>query len=786
MVEISMKGRKGSAITEDGLDRDIGSLQRAEEKYRAIFHNANDMLFLHTLTPKGPGPFIEINKEACERLGYTEEELLKMSITDINSTKFFEIQIVKDLQEKGHSTFESVILTKDGDPISVEVNSHMFNFDNEKVILSIARDITERKEVVKKINETQNALSSIINHAPFGIMIIDEDKKIKSVNDAALKLTNYGSPEEIIGSVCHKTLCPAEVDQCPIIDLGQVIDRSERILLSKDGEKIPILKSVVSMELNGENVLLESFIDLREMKEAQRALEMSEETSRNLVENSSDLIFTTSDDGRINFANAEFRRILGYSEEEIPKIAFSNLMVGSATQKLPLIVQIAEGIDNQNLELNLVTRTGKVLEVEGVLKGEFVDGELVNSRGYLRDVTQAKADERRIKHLNRLLGATRQINKLKAYEKDPEKLIKWCCDILIKTRGFKNAWVVLFDDEGKYYLTGESGLGNAFIPIKKQFEKNQWVKCVKKAILYSGTVAFDTFKECGDCPLIQECQGNGILVSRLEHGVKLFGVMAISMPVEYLKDIDEHRLFEEITDEIAFALYSKDLETKEQIHDALRRANTRLNILSDITRHDILNQVTALSGYLDLIEDILPEEYRNEAQMIGKMKRISSTIQRQISFTKDYQKMGVAVPKWNNIGELVSRAAYELESIEDVELVVDTGSLEIFGDQMIEKVFLNLLDDSIRHGVTTSKIQVYFKENDEGGILYFEDNGYGILKELKTEIFKKGVGLHTGYGLFLAKEILDITGMSIRETGKEGKGARFEIFVPPNVYRWGR
>jgi PAS domain S-box-containing protein len=781
-----MSGRKGSATIEDDFDSDIGSFRRAEDIFRAIFHNANDMIFLNTMTPEeSPGAFMEVNREACDRLGYSEEELMNMSVVDIIPSESIRSWVTENLCERGHLTFESVIKAKDGEEISVEIKAHLFTLDNKEVVVTIARDITERKDVNKKIIEGQNALSSIIDHAPFGIMVIGSDKRVKSVNDAALRLMNYESPEEILGSICHKTLCPAEIDKCPIIDLGQVVDGSERILLTKEKEKIPILKSVVRLELNGEDVLLESFIDIREMKEAQKALEDSEEAYRNLVENSSDLIFSTSDDGAINFANAEFKRTLGFSEEGCPQISFSSIVVGSAAERNPLKVEKTEGIDNLNLELKLVTSSGNILEVEGVIDGEQVNGEFINSRGYLRDITQANVDKRRIKHLNRLLRATRQINKLKAYEKDSKNLIKLSCDILVKTRGFKNAWVVLFDDEGGYSISGESGLGESFLPIEERFMKNEWVRCVNKALRYAGTVGISDFKECDGCPLVEECSGNGILVSRLEHGDKLFGIMALSMPVEYLKDIDEHRLLEEITDEIAFALYSRDLETQEQIHDALRKANTNLNILSDITRHDILNQVTALSGYLDIFEDILPEEYGNEIQMIDKMKRISRTIQRQINFTKDYQNMGVTVPQWNNIGEVVLRAAQGLGQLEGIELVADTGSLEIFGDQMLEKVFLNLLDDSVRHGVTVSEIQVYFKENDEGGILYFEDNGLGIPLGLKTEIFKKGVGLNTGFGLFLAKEILEITGMSIRETGKEGKGARFEIVVPPNVYRWG-
>lgn len=87
------------------------------------------------------------------------------------------------------------------------------------------------------------------------------------------------SEKQIIGKICHKTLCPAEEDRCPVLDLEQEIDRSEQILLAKDGAQIPILKSVVPITVDGEDVLLESFVDITKQK---RAEEKIKEYSKNL------------------------------------------------------------------------------------------------------------------------------------------------------------------------------------------------------------------------------------------------------------------------------------------------------------------------------------------------------------------------------------------------------------------------------------------------------------------------------------------------------------------------
>jgi len=82
-----------------------------------------------------------------------------------------------------------------------------------------------------------------------------------------------GSNDVIVGSVCHRFICPAELGKCPVTDLGQNVDSSERILLNLRGEKVPILKSVIGTTLGGKDVLIESFIDITERKELEKEME---------------------------------------------------------------------------------------------------------------------------------------------------------------------------------------------------------------------------------------------------------------------------------------------------------------------------------------------------------------------------------------------------------------------------------------------------------------------------------------------------------------------------------
>jgi signal transduction histidine kinase len=117
-------------------------------------------------------------------------------------------------------------------------------------------------------------------------------------------------------------------------------------------------------------------------------------------------------------------------------------------------------------------------------------------------------------------------------------------------------------------------------------------------------------------------------------------------------------------------------------------------------------------------------------------------------------------------------------------IIVETNALEIYADLLIEKVFFNLIDNSLRHGERITRIHIRYEREDTGLILVYEDNGIGVPDRQKELIFERGFGKNTGYGLFLIREILSITGLSIKENGIFEKGTRFEIFVPNGLFRF--
>ena len=247
---------------------------------------------------------------------------------------------------------------------------------------------------------------------------------------------------------------------------------------------------------------------------------------------------------------------------------------------------------------------------------------------------------------------------------------------------------------------------------------------------------------------------------------------------------DLEQRVKERTEELMRAneVLKSEIYERKRFEAAIQLANRKLNTLSTITRHDILNQITAIVMYLSLAEESSSDP--GVIDQLHKIEEITQLIQKQIRFTRDYQTIGESTPHWQNVGITVDNA---LAGLDMGAIKVEKGceNLDLFADYLLEKVFYNIMDNAVRHGEKVTTLRFSCRENTNGATLIIEDDGVGIPEGVKEKIFKREYYRNTGYGLFLAEEILSITGITISETGVPGKGARFEIHAPKGTYRFG-
>lgn len=244
------------------------SLREKDKRYRALFEHSNDAIIIFN-----EEKVLDLNKKGRAAFGFGEGEIGNISIESLVSENNLPLvrNALKTTLENGAATFEMKSQKHDGEIIDVEVNSSFLSLE-DKEIQCVVRDITSRKKAEKLERESQERLKKIIDNALCGILLIDASRhEIVEVNPAAEQAIGL-SRNELIGNVCHKFICPAEKEKCPIIDLNQSIDTSEKVLLNGKGECLPVLKSVVPVKIGEKEYLIESFIDLSERKKFEEEL----------------------------------------------------------------------------------------------------------------------------------------------------------------------------------------------------------------------------------------------------------------------------------------------------------------------------------------------------------------------------------------------------------------------------------------------------------------------------------------------------------------------------------
>jgi ABC-type amino acid transport substrate-binding protein/signal transduction histidine kinase len=214
---------------------------------------------------------------------------------------------------------------------------------------------------------------------------------------------------------------------------------------------------------------------------------------------------------------------------------------------------------------------------------------------------------------------------------------------------------------------------------------------------------------------------------------------------------------------------------------SLVQARKKLNFLNTLTFQDIQNGVFSVSGFIELAKGSGCSEAAKE--YLGRGVASIHAVQSSLRFAKNYQDLGISQPRWQNVNTVFLFAISHLD-LSPLSRTVNLDGLEIYADPLFEKVLFSLMENVVRHGKGATRISLHYQKTLEGILILVEDDGPGIPSASKEKIFERGYAGKGESGLFLAREILSLSGISIRETGVEGVGARFEILVPEGAYQF--
>ena len=413
LSDITEKTRAVKALQET-----YDELQEREQKFEQIFHNANDAMYLHQLTDDNQlGYFLEVNRTACEMLGYSREEFLQMGPPDIDSEKTKEElpPVISDLLRKGEKTFERTHVTKSGAEVPVEISAHVFHAGKDRLVLSVARDITERKHRERYIEHINSLLGAIRNvnqaivegtevnvvmekacqalldarsYQTCAIALLNDDGKIlssvvqagKMVFSDTWTITQEGegnAPECVKAAVRAKSILlrcpPTDCGNCPYKDEGMTTATVP--MITADGRIVGILNVLMgdTTEMSGQEqfLLQEVSQDLafaREKILAEQKVRDSNAELNAIVQNAPYVMLVVDANRRVRQINSAGATLAGDKPDNLHGLSTGEALrcihaqddpegcgFGTACQDCPLRNTVLDTLDNQRCHSNVET-----------------------------------------------------------------------------------------------------------------------------------------------------------------------------------------------------------------------------------------------------------------------------------------------------------------------------------------------------------------------------------------------------------------------------------------------
>jgi len=222
----------------------------------------------------------------------------------------------------------------------------------------------------------------------------------------------------------------------------------------------------------------------------------------------------------------------------------------------------------------------------------------------------------------------------------------------------------------------------------------------------------------------------------------------------------------------------KDISHLKKIEKELRDTLEKLRVVGKLTRHDVRNKLSVVTGSVYLIKKRLGGNIE-VLKYLEEIEKAIGQIERIFNFAATYEMLGVEELVYIDVGKTVQEAASLFSDLKGAKVINKCKGLVVLADSLLRQVFYNLIDNSLKYGKKVREIKVYYQKIDDGKLkLIYEDDGVGIPKREKELIFREGYGKGTGYGLYLIKKICEGYEWTIEETGKFGKGAQFIITIP--------
>ncbi|OKY78823.1 MAG: Signal transduction histidine kinase containing PAS domain [Candidatus Methanohalarchaeum thermophilum] len=724
-------------------------LQKERKRFREIFNNVNDAIYLHDLTEEGmPGKFIEVNDVACKMLGYSRKEFLEMSPRDIDSSeKADEVpEVMRELLEEEDIRFEMKHQAKDGTEIPVEIHSHLFELEGEERVLSVARDITERKQKEKELERKRDRAQRYLETAEVMMVSINRQGEVIEANRKASEVLGYDK-EEIVGKNWFQNFVPKE-NRKELRKVHQKVGESEypeyyeNPVLTKSGDERTNLwyNSALKDEEGDIKGTLSSGIDITERKKTEERLE-------SFVNAIPDLVVVLDEEGYYEKILTSQHKLLYEPKEDLLGKRVDEVMPEDlGTRMLNFVQRTIESDEVQKIEYPLDFDGQKHWFEARAISLQMKEKDPRKIITVIRDITKRKKAREKLRENKERLSRIVQGISIPAFVLDEEhNVVHWnkACEKLTgipekEIKGTDNQWKAFYEKERP--MLADLVLEQA---SEEKIEEYYGGKYEKSPLLEDTYEVEDFYPNLGE-------KGKWLYFTATPIKNRKGDIKGA---IETFQDFTERKKVEEKKD-----------------------------FLNSLFTHDLRNKMQVTKGYLELIKEELSEKQKE------KIRKAITSIEKTLSLadklrkTTSIKKAGIREVSAENFKTYITNTIKDKKPLaeeKDIEIIQDIQGIKVRANSLIEDVIRNLLENAIIHA-NCQKIKITTKEQNKEAKIIVEDDGKGIPDEEKNKIFnreyteKPSTG---GLGLLLIKKIIETYNGKIKVKDSELGGTRFDIYL---------